>query len=71
MTEWLSPIDGHRHFSDAGRAECAVCELEAERDRLRAVVGATATDARVLVYDRHAPYDVGEQLDGSADGTDG
>ena len=34
--EWISPIDGHRHFCDAGRAECAVCCLEAERDRLRA-----------------------------------
>jgi hypothetical protein len=57
--------------------------VETERDRLRAVVVATATDARVLVkvlgqgsadaaaalaeriYDRHEPYDVGEQLDGS------
>jgi hypothetical protein len=36
----VSPIDGHLHYGDAGRAECAVCCLEAERDRLRAVVDA-------------------------------
>jgi hypothetical protein len=89
MTEWISPVDRHRHYGEAGRASCAVCRLEAERDRLRAVVVATATDARVLVkalgqgnadaaaalaeriYDRHEPHDVGEQLDGSTDGTDG
>jgi hypothetical protein len=40
MGEYVSPIDRHRHFGDAGRAECAVCCLEAERDRLRAVVEA-------------------------------
>lgn len=46
MTEWVSPIDGHRHFSDAGRVGCAVCELEAERDRLRTVV----TDAWCALF---------------------
>jgi hypothetical protein len=35
---FVSPIDGHRHYGDAGRTECAVCCLEADRDRLRAVV---------------------------------
>lgn len=34
MAEYISPIDGHRHFGDQGQAECAVCCLEAERDRL-------------------------------------
>lgn len=35
MGEYISPIDRHRHFGDAGRAECAVCCLEAERDHER------------------------------------
>lgn len=35
MNDYISPIDRHRHFGDAGRAECAVCCLEADRDRLR------------------------------------
>jgi hypothetical protein len=30
-----SPVDRHIHYGDRGRAECAVCCLEAERDRLR------------------------------------
>jgi hypothetical protein len=38
MEEYVSPIDGHLHYGHAGRAECAVCCLEAERDRLRTVV---------------------------------
>lgn len=38
MDEYVSPIDGHRHYGDAGPAGCAVCELEAERGRLRTVV---------------------------------
>jgi hypothetical protein len=40
VTEWISPVDRHRHYGEAARAECAVCLLEAERDRLRAVVDA-------------------------------
>lgn len=40
LNEYISPVDGHRHYSDAGRAECAVCCLEAERDRLRAALDA-------------------------------
>lgn len=34
MNEYVSPVDGHRHYGDAARAECAVCRLEADRDRL-------------------------------------
>jgi hypothetical protein len=33
MDEYVSPIDGHLHYGEAGRAECAVCCLAAERDR--------------------------------------
>lgn len=33
---YQSPIDGHDHFTDAGRQGCEVCTLETERDRLRA-----------------------------------
>lgn len=64
MTEWISPVDRHRHYGEAGRASCAVCRLEAERDRLRAVVEATgdmlaevlahldmSDDARTLLLD--------------------
>jgi hypothetical protein len=40
MNEYVSPIDRHRHYGEAARASCAVCLLEAERDRLRAVVDA-------------------------------
>lgn len=47
MAEYVSPIDGHRHFSDTGPAGCAVCELEAERDRLR--------DERDLFRDQALP----------------
>ena len=35
MDEFISPIDGHRHFGDTGRDVCAVCCLEAERNQLR------------------------------------
>lgn len=35
MTEWISPIDGHRHYGEAARAECAVCRLKDERDVFR------------------------------------
>jgi hypothetical protein len=51
MGEYVSPIDGHRHFGDAGRAECAVCCLEAERDRLRAVVEDITAHASPIAED--------------------
>lgn len=33
-----SPIDGHDHFTETGRHECAICALETDRDRLRAII---------------------------------
>lgn len=36
--EFVSPIDGHRHFAEANKVDCAVCDLEADRDRLRGQV---------------------------------
>ena len=64
---WVSPVDRHFHYGDAGRAECAVCCLEAERDhwrvlarreaaehdRLRVVVEKTA-DTLAIVLDHLA-----------------
>lgn len=44
MDEWISPIDRHRHYGDAGRAECAVCCLEAERDHWRVLARREAAD---------------------------
>jgi hypothetical protein len=44
VSEWISPIDRHRHFGDAGRAECAVCCLEAERDHWRVLARREAAD---------------------------
>lgn len=38
--EYVSSVDGHRHFGDVDRIKCPVCGLEAERDRLRAAVDA-------------------------------
>lgn len=54
---WVSPVDGHRHAArlvqggaDGPDVEnCAVCALEAERDRLRAVM-----EAALLEHDRWA-----------------
>jgi hypothetical protein len=71
MDEHVSPIDGHRHYGDAGRAECAVCCLEAERDhwrvlarreaaerdRLRAIVEAVRHFIALQVTDGHPPED--------------
>lgn len=37
---YMSPVDGHDHFTKLGREGCAVCALETERDQLRAVVDA-------------------------------
>lgn len=36
---YVSPVDGHDHFTRQGRRECAVCSAEAERDRLRRLLG--------------------------------
>lgn len=51
MSEYISPIDRHRHFGDAGRAECAVCCLEAERDQLLAVCDAVGAESIVAIVD--------------------
>jgi hypothetical protein len=40
VAEFVSPVDGHKHFADVGRTACAVCKLEAERDRLRDILDA-------------------------------
>jgi hypothetical protein len=84
---WVSPIDRHHHWGDAGRAECAVCCLEAERDRLRAVVDAVRAfrprlcpphgrDDRTVVVDLWDPtwravVDALDQLDASPEATNG
>jgi hypothetical protein len=48
MDEYVSLVDGHRHFGDAGRAECAVCRLETERDRLRDELAAVTAERERL-----------------------
>ena len=61
---WISPVDGHRHYSDQARADCAVCTLVAERDalqtrvagmgpRARAVVGAAMGAAETTTWRKH------------------
>jgi chromosome segregation ATPase len=51
--EFVSPVDGHRHFGDSGRAECAVCCLEADRDDWRNV----ADDVNAELADTKAERD--------------
>lgn len=42
--EYISPIDGHRHYGEQGRAGCAICILGTERDRWRAAFDRIALD---------------------------
>jgi hypothetical protein len=41
MNDYVSPIDGHRHYGDAAREQCAVCRLEVDRARLLEALMAT------------------------------
>jgi hypothetical protein len=71
MDEYVSPVDGHRHFGDAGRAECAVCRLEAERDRLREEVTTMSIQSMGVETEYHDACAERDRLRAAVEASDG